>query len=65
MTLREPDSEFETASKDVAACLAAAISLLEGGGVRAAPSRRMFEAMVQDYRESLERFRKVARKRWP
>ena len=41
----------------VAASLAAAISLLERGGKNAAPSDRMFEQMLKDYRGSLDDFR--------
>lgn len=39
---------------DVCAALAAAISLLERGGKRAAASDRMFETMLDDYRKALE-----------
>ncbi len=42
----------------VAASLAAAISLLERGGKKAAPSDKMFYQMLKDYRESLDAFRK-------
>lgn len=45
---------------DVGASLAAAISLLERGGKaakKAAPSDRMFDQMVKDYKASLERAR--------
>lgn len=42
---------------DVGASLAAAISLLERGGERGAPSRKMFDIMIADYKASLERAR--------
>lgn len=38
----------------VLASLAAAISLLERGGKSAAPSDKMFDAMLADYRTSLK-----------
>lgn len=43
----------------MAASLAAAISLLEGGGKKAAPSDKMFEQMLIDYRNALEAGRKA------
>lgn len=49
--------EIESVAVDVAASLAAAISLLERGGKKAAPSDKMFEQMLTDYRNSLERAR--------
>ena len=49
-----------TALVDVLASLAAAISLLERGGKKAAPSDKMFEQMLIDYRASLERGRTAA-----
>ena len=45
------------ASIDIAASLAAAISLLERGGKKAAASDRMFAQMLLDYNASLDRFR--------
>ena len=42
---------------DCAASLAAAISLLEKGGKKAAPSDKMFAQMLDDYRASLARAR--------
>ena len=42
---------------DLAASLAAAISLLERGGKKAAASDKMFDQMLRDYRASLERAR--------
>ena len=47
---------------DLAASLAAAISLLERGGKaakKAAPSDKMFDQMVEDYKASLNRARKA------
>ena len=44
-----------------AASLAAAISLLERGGRRAAPSDKMFEQMLKDYRKALKEARAVLR----
>ena len=41
----------------VAASLNAAISLLERGGKKAAPSDKMFAQMLVDYSASLDRFR--------
>lgn len=49
---------------DVCASLAAAISLLEKGGKaakRAAPSDKMFDQMMVDYKASLERGRSALR----
>jgi septal ring factor EnvC (AmiA/AmiB activator) len=43
------------AAVDAGASLAAAISLLERGGRKAAPSNKMFDQMLVDYRNSLER----------
>jgi hypothetical protein len=45
------------AAVDAGASLAAAISLLERGGRKAAPSNKMFDQMLVDYRNSLERTR--------
>jgi hypothetical protein len=45
------------AAVDTGASLAAAISLLERGGRKAAPSNKMFDQMLVDYRNSLERTR--------
>lgn len=42
------------------ASLAAAISLLEGGGKKAAPSDKMFEQMLVDYRKALDGARAAA-----
>jgi hypothetical protein len=51
---------WERVIVDTASHLAAAISLLERGGKaakKAAPSDRMFDQMLKDYRASLERAR--------
>jgi hypothetical protein len=45
------------AAVDTAASLAAAISLLEKGGKKAAASDKMFNQMLIDYRASLQRSR--------
>ena len=55
--LRARVAKLEAATIDAAASLTAAISLLERGGKRAAPSDKMFEQMLVDYRNSLERAR--------
>ena len=49
--------EVEKVAIDVMASLVAAISLLERGGERAAPSRKMFNVMLTDYKKSLARAR--------
>lgn len=53
-TLRQRDVTL-----DLAASLAAAISLLERGGKKAAPSGKMFDQMLADYQGALDRFRKI------
>ena len=57
LALRARVAKLEEATVDAAASLAAAISLLERGGKKAAPSDKMFEQMLVDYRNSLERAR--------
>ena len=47
----------EGAAIDAGAHLAAAIYLLEKGGKKAAPSNKMFDQMIADYKNSLERTR--------
>jgi hypothetical protein len=47
---------------DVMASLAAAISLLERSHKTAAPSDKMFDLMLDDYRASLQRARDFIRK---
>ncbi|MEW9855892.1 hypothetical protein [Novosphingobium sp. M1R2S20] len=49
------------ALKDVTVSLIAAVSLLEKGGKKAAPSDRMFGQMLKDYKASIERGRAVWR----
>lgn len=49
--------ELEKALTDVGSSLVAAISLLEGGGKKAAPSDKMFRVMLSDYRKSVKRAR--------
>lgn len=55
-TFRERLLEREILT-DVTAHLAAAISLLERGSKKVAPSDKMFDMMLNDYRASLERAR--------
>ena len=58
LVLREAGAaEMAEAAIDVMASLAAAISLLERGSKKAAPSDKMFDQMIIDYRNSLERAR--------
>jgi hypothetical protein len=45
-----PDARTRDPMIAMAASLAAAISLLEKGGKKAAPSDKMFEQMLTDYR---------------
>ena len=59
VVLRARVAKLEEATVDAAASLAAAISLLERGGKKAAPSDKMFEQMLVDYCNSLERARAV------
>ncbi len=47
------------AGVDVAASLSAAISLLQRGGKKAAPSDKMFNQMLADYNASLDRLRTI------
>ena len=47
-------SEHDTVFRKVLASLAAAVSLLEHGGVVSAPSDAMFQAMLEDYHNALE-----------
>lgn len=49
--------EMKDAAVGVAASLAATIYLLERGGKKAAPSDRMFDQMIRDYKRSLRTFR--------
>jgi len=56
-------AELETALKDATVCLVAAISLLERGGKKAAPSNKMFEQMLVDYKNGVERARAALEKK--
>jgi hypothetical protein len=59
-TIKELEAKLAKAvdaAVDAGASLAAAISLLERGGRKAAPSNKMFDQMLVDYRNSLERTR--------
>ncbi len=47
------------ALRDVLPALVAAVSLLERGGKKAAPSDRMLEQMLRDYNAAIERGRAV------
>ena len=55
--IEELEAKLAEAGVDVAASLNAAISLLERGGKKAAPSDKMFNQMLLDYKASLARFR--------
>jgi hypothetical protein len=46
---------------DVLAHLVAAVSLLESGGRKAAPSDKMYRQMLKDYKASIDRGRKFVR----
>ena len=50
-------AELEAALKDATVHLVAAVSLLESGGKKAAPSNKMFEQMIADYKNGVERAR--------
>jgi hypothetical protein len=50
-------------SLSLAASLAGAISLLERGGKKAAPSNKMFYQMLKDYKKSLSTFREYIKSR--
>jgi hypothetical protein len=55
--LRARIAELDAALVDVTAHLVAAVSLLERGGKKAAPSNRMFNQMIVDYKNCIERSR--------
>jgi hypothetical protein len=55
--LRARIAELETALKDATVHLIAAVSLLESGGKKGAPSNKMFEQMLTDYKNGVERAR--------
>lgn len=46
---------------DVLAHLVAAVSLLEAGGMKSAPSNKMYRQMLKDYHASIERGREFIR----
>jgi hypothetical protein len=50
-------AELEVALTDVTVNLIGATSLLESGGKKAAPSNKMFEQMLVDYKNGIERAR--------
>lgn len=50
-------AELDAALVDVTARLVAAVSLLERGGKKAAPSNRMFNQIIVDYKNCIERSR--------
>jgi hypothetical protein len=54
-------AELEAALKDTTVCLLAAVSLLESGGKKAAPSNKMFDQMLVDYKNGVERARAAYR----
>jgi len=47
---------------DITASLCAAVSLLERGSKKAAPSNKMFDMMIKDYKKSLEKGRVFLKK---
>jgi len=55
--LRTRIAELEAALKDATVHLIAAVSLLESGGKKAAPSNKMFQQMLVDYKNGIERAR--------
>lgn len=59
------DAELDEAFRDVTASLVAAVSLLRGGGKKAAPSDKMFAIMLDDYEKSIEAARSILRARHP
>lgn len=61
MTVRRPIVDDETLG--MAASLAAAISLLERSPKTGAPSDKMFDMMVSDYKRSLEAWRTLQHER--
>ena len=50
-------AELEAVLKDATVNLIAAVSLLESGGKKGAPSNKMFEQMLVDYKNGVERAR--------
>jgi hypothetical protein len=53
-SLRAENEELRRVNIRAGAALSAAISLLERGGREAAPSDKMFEQMLVDYKNSLD-----------
>lgn len=53
------------AAMDALSSLVAAVSLLEGGGKKAAPSDKMFRQMLVDYNNSITRARQALAKEAP
>lgn len=53
--LRDEKAKLREALIDMTSCLVAAVSLLERGGKKAAPSDKMFAIMLEDYRASVDR----------
>lgn len=56
-TLDARIAELEAVMTDVTVNLIGAISLLESGGKKAAPSNKMFDQMLVDYKNGVERAR--------
>ena len=62
-TARARIAELEAALSDATAHLVAAVSLLERGGKKAAPSNTMFAQMLVDHKNSIERGRAALEKK--
>ena len=58
--LREENARLREALIDTLASLVASVDLLECGGKKAAPSDKMFEQMLVDYKNTIERGRYAA-----
>lgn len=56
--------EQQEAMIAVTTSLMAAVSLLEKGGRKAAPSDRMFDVMISDYKKAIEKGRAVMVDEW-
>jgi len=52
-------SDHDSAFRTILASLAAAVSLLEHGGVVSAPSDAMFKAMLEDYNNAIDLGRSI------
>jgi hypothetical protein len=57
--LRDREDALTVLLREVTASLAAAISLLECGSKKAAPSEKMFDQMLRDYKKSLDHARSI------